>query len=260
MKAFISILLSVLLAFSSFAGILFDGTDDFIDVVGADSMFDSRTAITIAFWIKPTGMNTSVCPLGKWDGPGGVGWFFNHQAASGGSNIQFYSKASGVGLYGKDNKIVAAGKWYHIGLTFDTNVIGNERYKLFTNGVTNEVTLTSSPSTQTDFGTSTNKLSVGRANATLGYYYPGAVSDVRVYDRALSASEMFSLAQARRRGRGFMGAGLIGYWPLFGPPSGVLLDGLPQLEMCTGKNGTGDNGAGNANLTAVNDEPLAEEP
>src|SRR5205085_8647389 len=82
--------------------------------------------------------------------------------------------------------VLATGTWYHVACT-----VSGSTATVYINGVP-EATATRSGTP----GTSTDPLYIGYG-ATAGTYFPGSVDDVRVYKRALGASDAAAL------GRGF---------------------------------------------------------
>ncbi|HEY2366699.1 MAG TPA: LamG domain-containing protein, partial [Polyangiaceae bacterium] len=77
--------------------------------------------------------------------------------------------------------------WHHLAWTFDTG-----KTTLFLDGVSTAVS-TTAPSTLVDDPTST--LTVGCHPGSTIYPFQGVIDEMRVYDRALTASEITSLAQ-----------------------------------------------------------------
>ena len=93
----------------------------------------------------------------------------------------------GIGYLGYGNDLTTPistycdGNWHHLAVTFD----GNTMY-LYLDGVQKNTT-------STTLNTGTGALNIGRS-VSAGYYFSGTLDDIRVYNRALSAAEVQSLA------------------------------------------------------------------
>jgi hypothetical protein len=160
--------------------LVFDGEDDYVDTGFALDL----PAWTVSVWVKspdPPGKGNSSGPVHR-EGHFQINW--NH----GDPNFQ------GMAALKIGNTWHAAGfgalegnRWYHLAATYD-----GETLRTYTDGApakTNE-----EPSGPPDPERFTMK--IGR-HATYGSHFKGAVRDVRVYDRALSAEEIKALFAER---------------------------------------------------------------
>jgi len=86
-------------------------------------------------------------------------------------------------LYGA----VTQGAWQHIALTWDGNL-----KRIYLNGSLAEALADADP---VQFDTTAPLIGCDLGYAALGYYFPGAVDEVRVYARTLSDAEVMALAQ-----------------------------------------------------------------
>lgn len=174
----------------------FDGINDYIEVPNSPSL-NPTNAITVSAWYKTTPFvgsgndglvnkafsshvdpyyqyHLGVCGNNYWNGRSGFGFSIslNDTYKAVGSGSDFYE------LY----------KWYHVVGTYDGSSI-----KLYVNGsLINSIAASGS---MKDYG---SNLFIGRQrnkseyyNTT--YYVPGSIDDVRIYNRALSATEISNL-------------------------------------------------------------------
>ncbi len=157
-------------------GFNFDGVDDALDA-GNGSGLSPTTAITMSAWIKPVskGSGTYLNVLEKvslgylmYIRPDGIVLMY----LSGVNNWVADITASGKNLFD--------GGWHHLLSTYDGTT-----QKLYVDNVL--VTSTAATGSITPTGSS---LTIGGASGT---FYKGLMDDVRVYNRALSASEIAKL-------------------------------------------------------------------
>src|SRR3990167_464828 len=123
-------------------------------------------------------------------------------------------RAEGAGLItASGNTILNANQWYHVVGTYDGN---NTRFYL--NGVEDATPASGS-------GNMTNNsanLEIGRRDD--GYYFPGKIDDVRIYNRALSGDEIKRLYRIGATlkintsiNNDSLANGLVGYWSMNAP-------------------------------------------
>ncbi|MGZ3533564.1 MAG: LamG domain-containing protein [Vulcanimicrobiaceae bacterium] len=96
-----------------------------------------------------------------------------------------WSKCSPSGHRHNRGITVTAGKWHHVANTYDVTS-GNRAIYLDGNRVAND---TAFPFTGNTVGT------IGQG---VGTYWPGKIDDMRLYNRALSATEVKQLYNAGR--------------------------------------------------------------
>lgn len=110
---------------------------------------------------------------------------------------------------------LSVGRWYHVAVVYDGSVV-----RVYVNGV-----LAGSPTSRT-LGSGNAGWFVGSDGAidSAEYAFPGAVDDVRVYNRALSVSEIFKVYTSGRviqnvslPGGTTLQNGLVGWWTMDGP-------------------------------------------
>ncbi len=130
---------------------------------------------TISFWIKPT----SSTPIGIFDSaPSAANTFRNYPAG----NFEWWSDSPDVTLG------LTANTWQYVTLAFSFGT--NRTVKYYRNG---SLITTATGSTSSTFAWS-NPIRIGDINSGGDGRYNGLLDDFRIYNRALTASEVSSLA------------------------------------------------------------------
>lgn len=156
----------------------FDGTDDY--VTSANNIpITGASARTVSAWIKVTSFGSNNSPILYW--------------GSGNSNLLSLlgintSRQFGFFGYANDltgSTILSTATWYHVAATYD----GTNR-KIYVNG-----TQDGSDTTST-LNTSASALRIGEYSLSGGWNagFNGNIDDVRIYNRALSSTEISALA------------------------------------------------------------------
>jgi hypothetical protein len=162
----------------------FDGVDDWVTVADTSAL-DLTTGMTLEAWVNPTtagsGWNTIVL---KERGAEDMAYalYANDGAPFPGGNA---APASYVNIGGAHVSLTAAqalppGTWTHVAATYDGATL-----RLYVNGV-----LASSRPRTGEVGVSGGALRIGGNNAWTGEFFAGLIDDVRVYNRALTATEI----------------------------------------------------------------------
>lgn len=155
----------------------FDGIDDWI-TVNDSATLDLTTGMTLEAWVYPT------APMSGWravvnkEQPNGFGAAY-YLAANSDLNqpeAAIYTTAWNK-LYG--GPMVSANQWTHLAGTYD-----GATFKLYVNGVQ----VSSQPQTGS-IDVTTGVLRIG-GNDYWGEFFKGYIDEVRVYNRALNASEI----------------------------------------------------------------------
>lgn len=165
----------------------FDGFDDVVYIPDAD-ILDDTEAITYMAWVYPTVLDGN--PRG---------------AVS--KRIHYYdNNAYSMFFYGGDHLDIdvvtnndrfatantfTANQWYHLAVVFDGTLPQSERVKVFVDGA---VTDTASESS-TVIPNMNSPLVIGQLNGNSDGFFYGLIDDVRVYNRALTDSEINQLYQ-----------------------------------------------------------------
>ena len=149
-----------------------------------NSSLDLTTAITVAAWIRPNVPSTYMYVLTKNVNTGGTavnGYDFSLTSAHL-VRIRFNNSAV---LNSTTNYPHDGATWMHIAATWDGTTI-----KLFLNGIQEGNTLSFSGPIQTN----SLPLAIGNQNTTDPRAYIGTLDDVRLYNYALSSTEVLALA------------------------------------------------------------------
>jgi hypothetical protein len=160
----------------------FDGTDDYVDTGGAIVDPSSSGSFSVAGWVKTTttdtedfwtqGNSSNSDPqvrMGK-DGSNSV---FNIRSDSGGSNNSY-------SVFGAT---IDDGNWHHVCITYDSQTM-----ELYTDGGSDGTENRNSESVTTD------RTTIGALGRTsLALHWDGQIDDVRIYDKALSSTEVSNL-------------------------------------------------------------------
>lgn len=160
----------------------FDGTNDYIDC-GNIIEIKNNSEVTISFWAKIEDTSFRI--------------LFGQNLVSGNDIFQLYYwgadtlyiwiKNGGTGTvsYVDTSGIINIGEWYHFMMVFNGSLSNDDRCKLFLNGgsdiITNRGTM------PTAFTNSDEPFLIGRG---LNGYYQGNISNVKIYNRSLSQTEI----------------------------------------------------------------------
>jgi hypothetical protein len=176
--------------FSSSNGgnIVFDGTDDYVDNVGSVSSFSfiQNTGIyTISAWVKPSVINIEMYILGNNNGTSGQkGFYFG---TGNGTSITMFASKGTAGIpvlsFTVSNCFLNTTDWVNI------VVVGNgTTNQFYRNGV---VFGASSNTSTLSVGDSSFSLGVGFVkNTTNSWLWKGAISNITIYNKALTATEV----------------------------------------------------------------------
>lgn len=166
-------------------GFNFDGTNDFVDAPVATD----PTAYTISAWVKPTDVTSTNIFVRTTAGQQAT--LFSHQLRiTSGSKFQAYTY-DGVSQSVLGTSDVVANTWHHVVTTAENG--GSLR--LYVNGVEE-----GTPDTIGTLWTSGDRYYIGSNSGDGMGYFSGIIDDVRLYHRALTATEvkqLYNLGQVR---------------------------------------------------------------
>ena len=167
----------------------FDGVNDLVTVQDSTSL-DLTTAMTLEAWVRPT-ISTSWRTVVTKEQPNNLvyGLFSNSDAAHPSSIVSIGSNP--VQDIARGSAALPASTWTHLATTYD-----GSQLRLFING--------SQVATRAVTGamaTSNKPLQIG-GNKVWPEWFKGQIDDVRVYSRALNASELQSRHEHARRRHG----------------------------------------------------------
>ncbi|NLR82906.1 LamG domain-containing protein [Chitinophaga eiseniae] len=179
----------------------FNGINSFIAVNDSADLRLTNTDFTLNTWVKLDAYNASYSSamITKRDnGPGGYV-----------SGICGYASTGGAGYYGYmsafSTQVINTGAWHMLSSVY---TVADQKMSFYIDGVLNKVVTGIIPPN----APATVKLYIGRDDInspTNGYFVQGALDDIRIYGRALSATEIQQLYTPAD-----LNAGLIAYWPL----------------------------------------------
>jgi hypothetical protein len=155
----------------------FDGVDDWVTVADATDL-DLTNGMTLSAWVRPSGAGSDWQTVVLKESPGFMVYALYADTDT--------NRPSGHVVVGGDLDVrgttqLAAGAWAHLAATFDGATL-----RLYVNGG-----LVATRAVTGSMTASTAPLRIG-GNATWGEWFGGLVDDLRVYNRALSATEIQS--------------------------------------------------------------------
>ncbi|MEI6327256.1 MAG: LamG-like jellyroll fold domain-containing protein [Candidatus Roizmanbacteria bacterium] len=156
------------------SGILFDGVDDYVDVPNSTSL--NPTVVTLTAWFNATSLGGSFPPLVK------------KSTATGGYSLEFNGTSLSMWAYiagaWRQSPVYTAttGVWTHVAGTYDGTTL-----RLYVNGTQ---VGTGTAISGTIASPSANSLRIGSSPSEAGRYFTGKIDDVRVYNRALTSTEI----------------------------------------------------------------------
>ncbi len=187
----------------------FDGTSALISAGNPSSLNLSPATFTWSAWIYPTNVSKDQMFLSKQS----ANYFrINGSKLFASLNINGAQKTKAASTTLVNNT------WYHVAVTYDGSAM-----TIYLNGVQDgQLTVLSG-----NERFNTGSFEIGRWTSADPRFFVGSMSDVRVYSRALSASELFSQYQSYNSQINLnssptssptanLYAGLVGLWPLNG--------------------------------------------
>jgi len=157
-------------------GLSFDGVDDYVEVADSASL-DITDAITIMVWVKA---NTLVPDYQVVVRKGSPDKYAIYLTSDG--EIYWYSEGLTPHGFTSVGANIQPQQWYHITVTYDGD---NNEVTFYRNGK-----MVGSPFSVSGsgLGIDNNPLRIGRYTGT--YPFSGIIASVRIYNRALSESEI----------------------------------------------------------------------
>ncbi len=162
----------------------FDGTDDYVDA-GNDASLGIGAAITVEAWVNPIlphGDNIGSVVSKRGGNTAGYWLYLNS------SNVPSFT----INGWDIGDKIITASAavsgWSHIVGSYD----GSNLY-IYVNGVKK-----TQSTTQSSIGVDSTNLEIGKLPGSNNYNYNGLIDEARVYNRALSESEIQAIYNATK--------------------------------------------------------------
>ncbi|MCI0703401.1 MAG: DUF4082 domain-containing protein [Planctomycetia bacterium] len=157
----------------------FDGTNDWVTISDANSL-DLTNGMTLEAWVRPTSANNYGTALFK-EKSGGLTYALYGVNGSSEPPASYINSSTDGEKMAEGASQLALNTWSHLAATYD-----GATFSLYVNG-----TLVSSQSVTGSLQTSNGVLRIG-GNSVYGDYFQGQIDDVRVYNRALSHSEILA--------------------------------------------------------------------
>ncbi len=156
----------------------FDGVNDYVRVPFANNL-NGMANFSVSIWFNATAKATDNEIIG-W-GAGFVPYAIRHQANG---RVRFYVSNGSKTSFAETNNAISK-DWIHVVGSYDGSIV-----RLYVNGLAQTTTgsLTGSIHTRSD-----SYLAIGRQGNISDRYTLGSIDDVRIYNRALSASEISEL-------------------------------------------------------------------
>ncbi|RFS24878.1 LamG domain-containing protein [Chitinophaga silvatica] len=184
----------------------FNGTNSYISVEDQADIRLTNTSYTLSAWVKLENYNTSSGSdiLAKRnDLPVGIGLSINGQISSPTGAVFMGAGGGSVNAHG--TKVVTLNSWHMVSCTYNYTT---QQVRIYVDGILDTVSDGVPPA-----NAPTSKLFIGRddpAMPTNGYFWQGALDDIRIYKKALTATEILALYQQTAAPI----PGLIAHWPL----------------------------------------------
>ncbi|HIG97702.1 MAG TPA: LamG domain-containing protein [Candidatus Aenigmarchaeota archaeon] len=156
------------------SGCEFDGIDDYIEVAASGSL-SVRKDVTLEAWVYPLAGFTGDYRAIIYAGADGNS--YNLLTNTGDGNLRAWFGGNAL----NSNTSLQAGTWSHVAATFDNTTI-----KLYINGI-----LDNSSSASGSIVTG-RPVTIGSVNAHNNYFFNGTIDEVVVWNRTLSADEVYN--------------------------------------------------------------------
>jgi hypothetical protein len=158
-------------------GLNFNGSSSYI-TAGSGSSLEVSDTVTLSAWVKSPDWH----PTAVWRAIFDKGSYGIYVQPS--SNVlRFQLVLTTTGIVTVDSNALNTNQWYHVVGTYDKNA-GANNLKIYINGVLHN------SSTQSNSVVAGNVLNMGLYS---GNYFNGTMDDLRVYNRALTLSEISDL-------------------------------------------------------------------
>jgi glucose/arabinose dehydrogenase/PKD repeat protein len=167
---------------TSGAGLSFDGVDDYLSVPNSPSLDISGTGLTLRMSLRPSATGADSVLLSKsWGSTMASPYYQYGLELTGGTKPHLIIGTSSGLIDASMESTLATNQWSDLAITFD-----GTQAQFYVNGsLVNAVLMLGSITAR---GTA---LRMG-ADATPGQYFKGSLDEVRIYNRALSTSELAS--------------------------------------------------------------------
>ncbi|RLI21210.1 hypothetical protein DRO54_04330, partial [Candidatus Bathyarchaeota archaeon] len=190
----------------------FDGSNDYVEVPDSPSL-DITDEITISAWVKPVGEHGSNAGIGSICAVGGQAPRYYHRDTDKTLFVRLQTENNNITKIGTAN-LLPFDEWHFTTITYD-----GEFLRLYVDGVLD----VSEPATGKILSHN-NNASIG--GAVTNHFFNGAIDEVRIYNRVLTAEEIAASYNAGLQGiRTNVGKeNLVGYWSMDNASGAVVAD------------------------------------
>ena len=157
----------------------FDGTDDYVDC-GNDASLNITDAITIEAWVKPNTITDTSEIVSR-----GIDCSYQLQIIN--DDVRWKTRADSS-VESIANNVLNVGEWAHLVGTYD----GSEQ-KIYINGVEKDSDSQSGALLRPTYVTYIGCRENWPTPPALSRFFNGSIDEVRIWDRALSASQINAL-------------------------------------------------------------------
>lgn len=179
----------------------FDGSNDRVNM-GDVRIWDGLTAASWVLWINKSSTGEDQAFLSKWQDSVSTTFLFEFDADPGGEADLFIAHAAdsagqarGVAPTGTFNN----NQWYHVAIIFDgSGAADSDRLKLYVDGLQITLTFPGSEPIPSSLFNSTDDFEIG-SDVDISRFFPGQITDVKAYNRALTSSVVHKMWNPRTR-------------------------------------------------------------
>ncbi len=202
----------------------FDGVDDYVSVGSAVGIQNDSSPFTFCAWVNPSNLSSAGAIVNN----GGTASSFNNKffAMLGINNfvpgsVEIYIGKAQVWDAAVYAPVAVVRQWQYMCGTYDGSRT-NAGFKIFYNGIQQSTTV--GYNNWSTAGTNYQNWNIGATpgNSGLERIFNGSIDDIRIYNRALSASEILRLYNLTKpkidtaNTNGTLSQGLVGYWTFNG--------------------------------------------
>jgi hypothetical protein len=159
----------------------FNGTNQYVSIAD-NSALDITPNITLSAWVYPTNLTGYRTILSKRDISGTEG---NYSIRTSGDELEFYYASGSWQVYATSSANLAINRWYYVAATYDGSTI-----KIYLNGKLLNGSCIAGTCNVSLPSNDNNNLAIGRAGDNPTEYFQGTIDEIRIYDQALSATEI----------------------------------------------------------------------
>ncbi len=200
-------------------GLSFDGSTSYVDIANSSGVADNLSAMTVSAWFKTTNTSGNGQNIVAKDTSvnNGVGWAL---FTDGGSAFICLGVSGSVYTCAGTTANVADGKWHHAVWTMTGNSFAAQT--IYIDGIAQSLSNVSG-GTVSSFSNGVDiYIGADAGSASNDQKFNGSIDEVRIYNRALTATEVAGLYQSgaakinSSQSPGTLSNGLVGWWTMDG--------------------------------------------